>query len=413
VLKLEKREDRNQFHDRFTQLLQRPWTAKDQPDFAGWLKANEKPLKLVVEATKRLQYFNPITVRRTEQGPHGLISALMPTIGVCREMANALAARAMLHTGEGRFEEAWQDLLACHRLGRLVARGSTLIELLVGNALDRIASTADLAFIERTGFTSERLRACLGDLQQLPRLPGLVEKLDRAERYMGLDAIQLMERYGFDDLNGGSLSPKKPLSSQDRAILDQFDWDLMLRDANLMYTRLVATYRVEKRSERTKLLAALSTEYVKRVEKSAADKDELKGLKGMLAGRKEVTQKVSQAISDVMLGLLVPMHHRGQQSVEKAEQTQRNLRVAIALAAYHRDHKSYPKQLADLTPKYLKEVPEDLFSGKGLIYRPFKEGHLLYSVGVNGKDDAGRTDRDQPLGDDLSIRMPLSDLPRK
>jgi hypothetical protein len=30
----------------------------------------------------------------------------------------------MLHAGEGRLDAGWQDLLACERLGRLIARGA-------------------------------------------------------------------------------------------------------------------------------------------------------------------------------------------------------------------------------------------------------------------------------------------------
>ncbi len=71
----------------------------------------------------------------------------------------------------------------------------------------------------------------------------------------------------------------------------------------------------------------------------------------------------------------------------------------------------YPAKLADLAPKYLATVPDDLFSGKPLVYQPAKEGYLFYSVGVNGTDDGGQllTDPGDPAtgrGDDLGVRMP-------
>jgi hypothetical protein len=55
---------------------------------------------------------------------------------------------------------------------------------------------------------------------------------------------------------------------------------------------------------------------------------------------------------------------------------------------------------------HLPAMPDDLFSGKPLIYKPEAGGYLLYSVGVNGKDDGGRTFDDAPPGDDLVVRMP-------
>jgi hypothetical protein len=62
--------------------------------------------------------------------------------------------------------------------------------------------------------------------------------------------------------------------------------------------------------------------------------------------------------------------------------------------------------MEELAPTYLPEVPLDLFSGKSLIYRPAENGYLLYSVGVNRRDDQGRSFEDDPPGDDLPIRMP-------
>ena len=47
------------------------------------------------------------------------------------------------------------------------------------------------------------------------------------------------------------------------------------------------------------------------------------------------------------------------------------------------------------------------------IYRPSDNGYLLYSVGVNGKDDGGRTYDDNPPGDDPAVRMPLPESKQK
>jgi hypothetical protein len=41
------------------------------------------------------------------------------------------------------------------------------------------------------------------------------------------------------------------------------------------------------------------------------------------------------------------------------------------------------------------------------------KGYLLYSVGVNRKDEGGRGYEDDPPGDDLTVRMPLPKLRRE
>jgi len=47
-------------------------------------------------------------------------------------------------------------------------------------------------------------------------------------------------------------------------------------------------------------------------------------------------------------------------------------------------------------PKYLAKIPIDLFSARRFIYRATEMGYLLYSVGVNGKDESGVYDDDPP-----------------
>jgi hypothetical protein len=95
-------------------------------------------------------------------------------------------------------------------------------------------------------------------------------------------------------------------------------------------------------------------------------------------------------------------------------------RLALALAGYLDEHHAYPRTLAELCPKYLAALPNDPFSGKGLIYKPEEVGYLLYSVGPNGADDGGRNfmadyqtaeefeqaTEEEKAWDDIAIRVP-------
>jgi hypothetical protein len=73
--------------------------------------------------------------------------------------------------------------------------------------------------------------------------------------------------------------------------------------------------------------------------------------------------------------------------------------AAIALERFKlREHK-LPAVLEDLTPAYLSSVPIDRMDGKPLRYTPFSDGsYLLYSVGLNGKDDGGNANSKQAGG---------------
>jgi hypothetical protein len=389
---------------------QRPWTEKQYPYIAGWLKANKKPLALVIEATRRPRYFSPLVSRRKKDDPSCLIAALLPGVQKCRELANALATRAMLRVGQGRYDEAWQDLLALHRLGRLVAQGGTLIEGLVGIAIDSsVARDADVGYLHGAKLSAKQAKACLRDLQKLPPMPSFADKLHLSERLIALDSFIMVSRGGLRQLQGlAGRQAGNGANVLDKVMQKPIDWDPALRSANARYDRVAVAMRLNDRRAREKQLD--------QVEKEMQDlKEQLQdpqALAKALLAEKAQAKALGKLMGDALMCLLFPAVRKVQGASDRAQQVQANLQVAFALAAYQRDHGRYPKKLEALAPAYLAQVPHDLFSGKDLIYRPTDGGYLLYSVGVNGRDEQGRSWEDTPPGDDLPVRMPLPKLPR-
>ena len=80
--------------------------------------------------------------------------------------------------------------------------------------------------------------------------------------------------------------------------------------------------------------------------------------------------------------------------------------LGFALSAYRADHAAFPESLDVLAPKYIAQVPKDLYTDQPLRYKRQGDGFLLYSVGPNGADDGGRTVASQPPGDDIALQIP-------
>ena len=51
-----------------------------------------------------------------------------------------------------------------------------------------------------------------------------------------------------------------------------------------------------------------------------------------------------------------------------------------------------PRRIEELTPKYLAEIPQDPFSGKPLLLTASETNIVIYSVGLNLKDDRAKAD---------------------
>ena len=394
------------------------WTAKQYPNIAAWIRFNEKPLALVTEASKRPRYYSPLIVEPEEddgfgeddsEPSYGLVGALLPGVQSTRSFARALSARAMLHLGNGRHEAAWEDIMTCHRLGRLVAEGPTLIEALVGIAIDSIASESTLVYINTVRPNAEQSALLARQLSHLPPLPPMADRIDLGERFAYLDVTQRVagsEGDTFDALLTLA-GTSNPVNNSVMKVIKEYalartDWDVVLKKGNRSYDQLVKAMRIEDRATGKAKLAAIDRD----LEKQAAQLKDPFNLIKRVAEAPSVKQGLGEVMGDLMISLLLPATVACKNAENRAFQVQDNLQVAFALSGYHRDQGEYPAKLAALVPDYIEQVPIDRFNGKPLVYRRVKAGYLFYSVGRNEKDDQGRWFEDQPRGDDLRVRMP-------
>lgn len=374
-------------YDQAAAAAKAPWAADRYPHVAAWLKANEAPLAVVLEAANRPKYFNPLLPTVKDGKSNGLISCLLPSVQKSRELVLALTARAMLRAGSGDPAAAWQDLMACHRLARHVGRGGTLIEGLVAIAVDAVTCRADVGLLAAPNLDPKFLRACLADLRALPPVVDFPRTLDQGERFMTLDAVMNLHRHGPAGADGGlGANLLRGLGGAG------IDWDPAFKLANRTYDRMVAAAKLPTRAERGKAFDELERD--------------LAGLRRKPGDAPPRSAKeVGEQIGKVLMGLLAPAVRKVADAADRSRQTQANTQAAFALALHRREKGAYPATLAALAPDYLPAPPADLFSGKELVYKPGAGGVLLYSVGPNGVDDGGRGADAEPRGDDLDVRL--------
>jgi hypothetical protein len=408
-LKEKYQERREELNDRQERAAKWPWTETEELELAGWLARNEKPLAMVSKVVCRTEYYNPVVFRQSEHPNDSLISASLSNVFECRQLVKALACRGMMRLGKGQIDEAWQDLLTCHRLGRLIARGASLQEMLVGVALDRVASIAVASYLDRAPLSSDQINRCQKEFEQLPAGPVAADKIDLHERFELLQVIMQLAKYGpdaFDKTPGPVASPSPHQRLLEKLFTRSIDWDPALRNTNEACDRAAATMRKTDRTTRNAELKVLDQEF--------SDK-KTAGLTqgGLLQTISMRPKERGELIGLILFGMALPAFEKMPQVADRCQQYHNNTRIAFALAAYHCDHGRYPAKLDELSPKYIEQIPDDLFSGKPLTYRAEGKGYLLYSVGQNGIDDGGRTFEDVPRGDDIVIRMPAPEPKNK
>ena len=385
--------------DRETKSAERPWTSEEFPLIAAWLKDMEGPLANVTAATERPRYFSPL-VTSDAKPDGGLIEVLLPGVQKSRELARALAARAMWELAEGSQVDAWRDLMTMHRLGRLVGQGPTLIEYLVGVAIESMAINGELRFLSETKPSAKMLALYRKQFDRLPSRASVADKLDVGERVCFLDCAHRMARgqMNLKEIADGGENNSLIEKLAEGLMIQTVDWDELLKSANKWYDRLAQVSRkpdyLERRAEMKKFDEDLKELVAKR-------RGPL-GLLALLGGK----PAISQAMSDVLISLLLPAVTQVHIAEGKIIQRAQNLELAFAMAAWRSEHDSYPDSLDALTPKYIAKVPNDLFNGQPLKYERTEDGYRFYSVGQNEKDDEGRSFDEG--ADDLVVRMPVA-----
>jgi hypothetical protein len=403
-------EERDALFDQEQAARERPWTAQEFPLIRAWTDAHETQLAQIVAATKRPKFWRPIIARQDGRRRRWLLGNLASDAGMARDAARLLITRAMRRMAAGRYDQAWDDLLSCHRLARLVAQGPTIVDSLVGDTIEAMANWADVAFLAHAANSGKQFLSCLDDLERLPPRTPCWQKLERNERFNFLDAVQGTAAGDPQLLQllqaGLKAAFEPPPESGEKAIeeLRRADFEPVLRAGNRWYDRLVAVAKVEDLSERRREVARLADD-VKAVE----PRDEPSQARRRKAIELQPGHVDPQEIGDYLLTQLFPAAQFVLESGERVAQQTENVKVATALAAYRADHRRYPGKLDDLRLKYLLNVPDDRFSGEPLVYRRTDAGYLLYSVGIDGRDDGGLGPGDGEFGehDDLSIRMPI------
>lgn len=391
----------NALWDRRARGRERPWTAKDDLVLARWVEANEEAMDLFVRAGKCSRYYTPYLGDKDEPGPQ-VMAVLLPVAQESREAVRMLTIRAMYRLGNDDLEGAMEDCLACHRLGRLISQGFTIIEVLVGVACDSIASEVDMGIARHPKLTSTMALKYQKQLEQLPTMHSMADKVDVGERFMMLDVVTSIVQDGpqaltmVADMEGGG--------GGFGGVLGKFftrnsvDWNQAATDLNGWYDDIVAGMRKPTRSKRQAALEVID----QRIKAAVAESREKQSLFLAILSRKRRTE----VMTNVLVALLMPAVMQAQTATDRGEAQNNLVRIAFGVEAYKRDNGEFPQKLEDLAPKYISKVPQDIFAAGPFKYEAAKGEYKVYSVGRNGKDDGGI-----PIGNNLSDDLVVQNPP--
>jgi hypothetical protein len=382
------------------EALKRPWQEKDYPDLAKWLKGNAEPLSKVVDAGKCGRYYMP-AVPTGKEPP--MVNSLLPRLGMVRLAAKALVIRANLAAGEGRVEDACQDVVSAYRAGILLGQHHTLVGRLVCLAVCHLALD-DLGGLAVSGkLSKQQAMSMIALLRDLGPLPSASAVIDQGERWQLLDALRwLSEDFSIARVRElvltilemqGDNTANWPTSEQHRATrISGVDFNVILRRANGQFDDLVK--------------ALTRPTFAERISEAKRFSEQLPEIPKVGLTPPVDPARTTQWAGDLLIRMFMPSFGEAQTLVDMGEVKRNVTAVALALAAHKADKGKYPEKLEALAPDYLKAIPADFCSGKPLIYKVEGEGFVLYSVGKNMRDDGGKAKGEAEGCDDIVVKTP-------
>jgi hypothetical protein len=273
----------------------------------------------------------------------------------------------MLHLGENRYEQAWEDTLAIYRWAQLVGAGYTLIDQLIMFSLESSAHLATLAILDSTDLSPALAKKILSDLSRPRRVrTSLAECFNQGERLFGLSSVD--DPSLVDDLS--DIPP---------VLLTSLDWNIPLRRLNRAYDAISEAAKQTNWQLRRRASVEFETEHMLFQVKSRLQK-----ITAVL-GR----QRRSELVADLMVSVLMPALSAAIDAETRADSQLALVRLAAALAVYRSEQGEYPDSLDSLLPSVPAAALIDLYQEKPYVYRRTSNGYLLYSPGPNGRDDAG------------------------
>ena len=350
-----------------------PWTGKEFPLAAKWVRANTAALTLLKKAMRRPRYYLPLVRFR-------YINAENPLLQNFHAIASAAAARALFRLGHGDTRGAVADIDDAMRLATLMSQSPSLMARLSADSVGILALRTEAA-AAGTGLLS---RLELEDLLRhtMPRtaiLP-LTRQLN-FQRYDGLAFLERASRHGIRTLiaefnprnaNGPPLPP--PLSAKILDAVIPIHFAATMRQKNQFYDQAALAMNQNSYLLRKSALHRLYQNVIR-----STSGHPLRQWANPVDAQLPIMARSMQSFFNEFSEELV-MHRR-------------MALLAVALAIYKCDHGKYPEQLSALAPKYVKTIPGDGFTGKPLKYHLLNHGQRfeLYSVGPTGVKTSGKS----------------------
>ena len=355
------------------------WTPEEFPKLAAYIESQSEFLEALAQAVREELFFPVWIIAAEENGEKSWID--WQASSHLRSFTYLLSTRAAMRHGTGDIKGALTDVETMILMARHIQRSPHLSDYLIGMAIESPARQVVNRNLSLHRYTREDLEFLLDLWKETPPLRPAAEFVPE-HKIMWLRTLQHPDTsFGNAVEENGTWFP-----SVDK-------WLLSLRfHPNRATDELISFFRrLENTGDFDRLKADVKAEY-ETVRQRSVWRHRLSML--TTAGRTDYV------VSYVKAGL---SSWDGVSEMYRREKLYTDMtRTALAVSLYRVDTGDYPETLWALVPKYLDTVPADTLSPDVAVlkYRVEDSQVVIYSVGINGKNDGGVWDVNDRMADE-------------
>lgn len=354
------------------------WDDQECQTVARWLDtpASVSTLNALKAIDGKTKYAIPYLLPGAPQKPWSMLDVMLPYAQELRNVIRLVACHSNRLVAQKKFEEASEWILRGYHLSRLAGQQEVTIERLVSFACESNIGQVEFTFATHPDCPIEVLIKHQGKRSRL--LP--IEPLSPAfnmERLVLCQTFCLMARTQLPNEIETLEFLRKKLGFADQSIEDfedflvDFDYDILLEIHHELYDELVSF--IDKPYEtRRPLLEPFSknlTQTWKQIEHSMSDLNSF-----------PVDQRSEKFSRWYSYRLISPFEDLIMAS-DRIHCRSTILDAVLGIELYRRDNNEIPASLEQLVPKYLHQIPADLFNGNHLKYVIYQNDYQIYSVG--------------------------------
>jgi hypothetical protein len=356
-----------------------PWRSADHPETAEWLKSHQKTIDALMEISRIEKCRFPIAADLVSFGKD------MPSLSKMRHCAFLLVSSANNDIAEGRIDAALEKWLCLIQMSKHLRQQPTMINMLVGIAIESLATRQ----FNRFAVTGDATEECLSIIEKalaeikydwstdFPK--SLEHEKLFAKNFWGM--FYEVNPEGKIRLTRGltnMIMAQLPQDMKDKAVITYWHKRIMKAWTILGWFYLPSTPQkageiIDAKYEKFYAMADPGFDWQKEAEKPT-----------------KMLRLNYPCLVKHLVGILEPAYRRIHDLYLRLYADRRGSRIIIALRRYKNKAGHWPESLDQVKQLVPAEILIDPYNGGPFVYKLTDDGFTLYSKGPNNIDEGGK-----------------------